>query len=106
MALEMPLNQITEIYLQTMSDKNKEEMRKLTKDELENLVISLWDDLNLQKSNNRYIKHLEYENERLNKAVHGIYQDLKMKSLKFMIDAKPNNDTRDIFINCFKKYIS
>jgi hypothetical protein len=89
-----------------MSDKNIEEMKKLSREKLESLVISLWDDLVELRNKDRYSKHLESENERLNKAVHGIYQDLKMKSLRFMVDAKPNESTRDIFIDCFKKYIS
>ena len=101
-----------------MKKENIEELKKLSKEELEKLAILLWDDLNQYRSREldelfecprikeNYIKHLECENERLSKAVHGIYQDIKMKSLKFMVDAKPNDATRDIFFNCFKKYIS
>lgn len=94
-----------------MNEKNIEQMRKMSREELEKLTISLWDDLyeglfEPKGKQERYIKHLESENERLNKAVHNIYQEIKMKSLRFMVDAKPNEATRDIFIECFKKYLS
>ena len=99
-----------------MSEENIQKMKELDRDNLEKLTISLWDDLmekdgfdelfSLRKEkNSKYISHLESENERLTKAVSGMYQDIKMKTLRFFIDAKPTNEQRDIFANLFKNYL-
>jgi hypothetical protein len=97
-----------------MSEENIQKMKKLNREELEELTTWLWNELNkkefeemfVQKeSNNRYIKHLESENERLTKAVSGIYQDIKLKMLKFFINAKPTYEQRDIITSLFKNYL-
>ena len=101
-----------------MSEENIQKMKELDRDNLEKLTISLWDDLMerenedfehlfqlKQKKEEKYIKHLENENERLTKAVSGMYQDIKMKTLRFFIDAKPTNEQRDIYANLFKNYL-
>lgn len=103
-----------------MSEENIQKMKKLNRDNLEKFAISLWDDLiereneNLndlfdfekkKEKTNKYINHLESENERLTKAVSGMYQDIKMKTLRFFIDAKPTDEQRDIFANLFKNYL-
>ena len=96
-----------------MSEKDIQLVKELDREELEKLTISLWDDMHQsftnevfnQKKPNKYTKYLELENERLTKAVSGIYQDIKMKSLRFFIDAKPTDEQRDIFANLFRKYL-
>lgn len=106
--------------IKTMSEENIKKMKEMSRDDLENLIISLWDDL-YEKDNDlnkliqikekkdgkkdRFIKHLESENERLTKAVSGMYQDIKLKTLRFFIDAKPTDEQRDIFANLFKNYL-
>lgn len=59
------------------------------------------------KTNERddYIAYLEKERNRLTKAVASIYQDFRNKALSFFINAKPDDNTRDIFINNFEKYL-
>ena len=34
-----------------------------------------------------------------------MYQDIKLKTLRFFIDAKPTDEQRDIFANLFKNYL-
>ena len=103
-----------------MSEEFIQKIKKFNRYDLEKFAISLWDDLtereneNLndlfelekkKEKTNKYINHLESENERLTKAVSGIYQDIKMKTLRFFIDAKPTDEQRDIFANLFKNYL-
>lgn len=103
-----------------MSEEFIEKIKKFNRYDLEKFAISLWDDLterenenlndlfNFEKKKektNKYINHLESENERLTKAVSGMYQDIKMKTLRFFIDAKPTDEQRDIFANLFKNYL-
>lgn len=103
-----------------MSEEFIQRMKKFNRDDLEKFAISLWDDLiereneNLndlfdfekkKEKTNKYINNLESENERLTKAVSGMYQDIKMKTLRFFIDAKHTNEQRDIFANLFKNYL-
>ena len=103
-----------------MSEEFIQKIKKFNRHDLEKFAISLWDDLtereneNLndlfdfekkKEKTNKYINHLESENERLTKAVSGIYQDIKMKTLRFFIDAKPTDEQRDIFANLFKNYL-
>lgn len=99
-----------------MNAHNFELMQKMDRATLERLCINLWDEMYcggdenvdlpfpIEKSSN-YIKHLESENERLTKAVSGMYQDIKLKSLRFFIDARPTDEQRDIFANLFKNYL-
>lgn len=89
-----------------MSNENIKKMKEMSRDDLECLIISLWDERNERDDKkDRFIKHLESENERLTKAVSGMYQDIKLKTLRFFIDAKPTDEQRDIFANLFKNYL-
>ena len=100
-----------------MSEEFIQKIKKFNRYDLEKFAISLWDDLtereneNLndlfdfekkKEKTNKYINHLESENERLTKAVSGIYQDIKMKTLRFFIHAKTTDEQRDVFANLFK----
>lgn len=85
-----------------MSNENIKKMKEMSRDDLECLITSLWDDLNKK---DRFIKHIESENERLTKAVSEMYLDIKLKTLRFFIDAKPTDEQRDIFANLFENYL-
>lgn len=109
-----PIHDYVEKYQKNiqMSEKDIQLVKELDREKLEELTISLWDDMHQSFINevfnqkpNKYTKYLESENERLTKAVSGIYQDIKMKSLRFFIDAKPTDEQRDIFANLFRKYL-
>ena len=103
-----------------MSEEFIQKIKKFNRCDLEKFAISLWDDLTERENENlndlfdfekkkekanKYINHLESEDDRLTRAVGGMYQDIKMKTLRFFIDAKPTDEQRDIFANLFKNYL-
>jgi len=53
----------------------------------------------------QYVSHLESEVSRLKKAVHEMYNDIKLKGMKFITNAKPEKDVMDIFLNVFENYL-
>lgn len=52
----------------------------------------------------RYVG-LADENDRLRKAVHGIYDVFKAKALKFIVDSDLSIDDLKLFKNIFKTYL-
>ena len=103
------------LKLYNMDEKNIKRMERMDRPTLERLAIALWDELysNCEEpsltfsspQNEKYVKHLESENERLKKAVHEMYQDIKLKSLKYIKNAKPSSEQNDIFFNIFDNYL-
>lgn len=102
-----------------MDNNNIKRMKRMDRPTLERLAIALWDELfwtceepsltfSLAQKDDldeKYVKHLESENERLKRAVHEIYQDIKLKSLKYVKNAKPSSEQNDIFFNIFDNYL-
>lgn len=102
-----------------MGETNIKRLKEMTREELISLAIELWDENQMYRDkeidsmfelktivkNSEYKAHLEKENERLNTAIHNIYQDIKMKCLKFILNAKLERGEIDILNNLFKNYL-